>query len=71
MPPKRRFLQKSHGVTSQKTAFFNINVLLSPRSGNDKPNFLSVYAAACPPFRLDVHAFALSENKGSRGMESC
>jgi hypothetical protein len=27
VPPKRRFLQEPHGVTSQKTAFFTANVL--------------------------------------------
>jgi hypothetical protein len=25
IPPKRRFLQEPHGVTSQKTPFFNVN----------------------------------------------
>jgi hypothetical protein len=27
-PPNRRFLQEPHGVTSQKTAFFNVNTVL-------------------------------------------
>jgi hypothetical protein len=32
MPPKRRFLQEPHGVTSQKTPFFDIpNGTLSHR----------------------------------------
>jgi hypothetical protein len=27
VPPKRRFLQEPHGVTTQKTPFFNVSII--------------------------------------------
>jgi hypothetical protein len=32
VPPKHRFLQEKHGVTSQKTAFFIVTAVTTPKS---------------------------------------
>jgi hypothetical protein len=32
--PKRRFLQEPHGVTSQKTSFFNVGFVLEEATGS-------------------------------------
>jgi hypothetical protein len=41
VPPKRRFLQQPHGVSSQKTPFFkSLNKLCSPRSWHRDPSLV-------------------------------
>jgi hypothetical protein len=41
IPPKRRFLQDPHGVTSQKTAFFIVTAVKTSNLPSPKPVLLS------------------------------